>query len=42
MDTMASLMHDDMVWHNEGDKNMPWIGPWKGKKAILEEFLPLF
>ncbi|MEM9130200.1 MAG: nuclear transport factor 2 family protein, partial [Pseudomonadota bacterium] len=30
-DTMAGFMADDMVWHNEGDKDMPWIGPWQGK-----------
>jgi len=42
METMIGLMHDDMVWHNEGDKTMPWIGPWNGKKIILEEFLPVF
>ncbi|WP_462248564.1 nuclear transport factor 2 family protein [Ekhidna sp.] len=42
MERMISLMHDDMVWHNEGDASMPWIGPWKGKQAILEEFMPLF
>ncbi|MEO0473151.1 MAG: nuclear transport factor 2 family protein, partial [Bacteroidota bacterium] len=42
MESMISLMHEDMVWHNEGDKSMPWIGPWKGKKVILEEFLPVF
>lgn len=42
MKTMLNLMHDDMVWQNEGDSRMPWIGPWKGKKAILEEFMPLF
>ncbi len=42
MEKMTSLMHEDMVWQNEGDKSMPWIGPWKGKKAILEEFLPAF
>lgn len=41
MDTMVSLMADDMVWHNEGDKAMPWIGPWEGKEAVLE-FLPVF
>lgn len=41
MDTMMSLMADDMVWHNEGDKTMPWIGPWEGKQAILA-FLPIF
>lgn len=42
METMVSLMDDDMVWQNEGDKAMPWIGPWKGKKVILDTFLPLF
>jgi len=42
MEKMMSLMADDMVWHNEGDKAMPWIGPWKGKTEILETFLPLF
>ena len=42
MDKMTSLMHDDMVWQNEGDQSMPWIGPWEGKKAILEKFMPLF
>ena len=42
METMTSLIHDDMVWHNEGDKTMPWIGPWNGNKIILEEFLPAF
>jgi len=41
MDTMANLMADDMVWHNEGDKALPWIGPWKGKDEIFA-FLPLF
>ena len=44
METMANLMHDDMVWQNAGAKNIPWIraGKWNGKKVILEEFLPLF
>jgi len=42
MDKMVSLMHDDMVWQNGGDSRMPWIGPWKGKKIILETFLPTF
>lgn len=42
MEQMINLMHEDMVWHNEGDKTMPWIGPWEGKKAILEEFMPAF
>ncbi len=42
MDTMSSLMADDMVWHNEGDKTLPWIhGDINGKEAIFE-FLPVF
>lgn len=41
METMKSLMADDMVWHNEGDSSMPWIGPWKGKENILS-FLGIF
>ncbi|ASJ74150.1 hypothetical protein IMCC3135_20360 [Granulosicoccus antarcticus IMCC3135] len=41
MEKMMSLMADNMVWHNEGDKSMPWIGPWEGKEAILK-FLPVF
>jgi ketosteroid isomerase-like protein len=35
METMLSLMADDMVWHNEGDAAVPWIGPWEGKDAIF-------
>lgn len=42
MEKMTSLMDEDMVWHNEGDKALPWIGPWRGKTVILEQFLPLF
>lgn len=42
METMKNLMHEDMVWQNAGDSSLPWIGPWKGKKVILEEFLPAF
>ncbi|WP_299278920.1 nuclear transport factor 2 family protein [uncultured Psychroserpens sp.] len=42
MQTMTNLMHDDMVWQNAGDSSLPWMGPWKGKKAILEEFFPAF
>ncbi|MFS4494317.1 nuclear transport factor 2 family protein [Maribacter sp. 2308TA10-17] len=42
METMNTLMHEDMVWQNAGDENLPWMGPWKGKKAILEEFFPAF
>jgi ketosteroid isomerase-like protein len=42
MDKMSSLMADDMVWHNEGDKSLPWIhGDITGKEAIFE-FLPVF
>ncbi len=41
MDKMSALMADDMVWHNEGDPSLPWIGPWEGKEAILA-FLPIF
>ncbi len=41
MDTAISLMADDMVWMNEGDSAMPWIGPWNGKEEILK-FLPIF
>ena len=41
MKIMLDLMADDMVWMNEGDKEMPWIGPWNGKEEILK-FLPIF
>lgn len=41
MDAMGKLMADDMVWHNEGDKSMPWIGPWEGKESIFK-FLGVF
>ncbi|APD05821.1 hypothetical protein UJ101_00269 [Flavobacteriaceae bacterium UJ101] len=42
MEAMQNLMHEDMVWQNAGDSNLPWIGPWKGKRVILEEFFPVF
>ncbi|WP_422861964.1 nuclear transport factor 2 family protein [Flagellimonas sp. W118] len=42
MQTMSDLMHEDMVWQNAGDSDLPWMGPWTGKKAILEEFFPAF
>lgn len=42
METMMSLMHEDMIWQNAGDKSLPWIGQWEGKKVILEDFLPVF
>ena len=35
MDTMGTLMADDMVWQNEGDPGLPWIGTWEGKEAIF-------
>ncbi|MEP3653512.1 MAG: nuclear transport factor 2 family protein [Litorimonas sp.] len=35
MEKMDALMADDMVWQNEGDSNIPWIGPWKGKSEIF-------
>lgn len=41
MDSMAALMADDMVWHNEGDTTLPWIGEAKGKEAIFA-FLGVF
>jgi hypothetical protein len=41
MAAMADLIADDMVWHNEGDPNIPWIGPWEGKEAIFG-FLGVF
>lgn len=41
MEKMTALMADDMIWHNEGDKSLPWIGPWEGKEAVLA-FLPVF
>lgn len=40
-DAMSPLMADDMVWHNEGDATLPWIGETKGKEAIFE-FLGVF
>ncbi|MFK7754988.1 MAG: nuclear transport factor 2 family protein [Sedimentitalea sp.] len=41
MATLTALTVDDMVWANEDDKAMPWIGPWQGKEGILK-FLGLF
>jgi ketosteroid isomerase-like protein len=41
MDAMNALMADDMVWHNEGDPSVPWIGPWDGKEEIIG-FLGVF
>lgn len=41
METMGSLMADDMIWHNEGDASLPWVGGAEGKEAIFA-FLGLF
>jgi hypothetical protein len=41
MEKMNALMADDMVWHNEGDKSLPWIGETRGKDAIFK-FLGVF
>lgn len=41
METMGNLMADDMVWHNEGDSTLPWIGETRGKENIFE-FLGVF
>lgn len=41
MESMSALMADDMVWHNEGDSDLPWIGTWEGKDAIFG-FLGVF
>lgn len=35
MDAMSALMADDMVWQNEGDARLPWIGRWEGKETIF-------
>ena len=35
-------MSDDFVWHNEGDKSLPWIGNWEGKDTVLNKFFPKF
>ena len=41
MEAMNALMADDMVWHNEGDESLPWIGETRGKENIFE-FLGVF
>ena len=41
MEAMGALMADDMVWHNEGDGSLPWIGETRGKENIFE-FLGVF
>ena len=35
MQSMGALMADDMVWQNEGDPDLPWIGTWEGKETIF-------
>lgn len=40
-EAMGALMADDMVWHNEGDARLPWIGETTGKAAIFD-FLGVF
>lgn len=35
METMASLMAEDIVWQNGGDADVPWIGPWVGNEEIF-------
>ena len=41
MAAIDKLMADDMVWHNEGDASLPWIGETVGKENIFE-FLGVF
>ena len=41
MEKMSALMADDMVWHNEGDESLPWIGGATGKENIFK-FLGVF
>ena len=40
METVGALMADDMIWHNEGDTTLPWVGG-EGKEAIFS-FLGVF
>ena len=41
METVGTLMADDMVWRNEGDTTLPWVGGSEGKEAIFA-FLGVF
>jgi len=41
MDQMGALIADDMVWQNEGDASLPWIGETVGKENIFA-FLGVF
>ena len=40
METMNALMADDMVWHNEGDESLPWIGATFASTVLV--FMGLF
>ena len=40
--TLMALTDDDFVWHNEGDKRLPWIGHWQGKERVFGTFMPAF
>lgn len=40
-ETVGNLMADDMVWQNEGDATLPWIGTWDGKTRVFQ-FMDLF
>lgn len=40
-EAMNALMADDIIWHNEGDTTLPWIGESKGKEEIFA-FLGVF
>ncbi|MEM8712623.1 MAG: nuclear transport factor 2 family protein, partial [Planctomycetota bacterium] len=40
--TLRELMADDFVWHNEGDKRVPWIGTWEGPETVFGKFMPAF
>jgi ketosteroid isomerase-like protein len=42
MKKLDTLMADDFIWHNEGDKSLPWIGTWESKDTVMNEFLPAF
>lgn len=39
MEKFTGMMAEDMVWHNEGDTTLPWIGTHRGKAAIMSDYL---
>ncbi len=41
-ETLRGLMASDFVWHNEGDKRVPWIGSWSGPDEVFGKFMPAF